>query len=921
MRRIRLLLAATVVGSVAVSGATAAVDAARPQTCGGHVSDDGKGWKAIRPPFPAGPHAVQQAVATAYVPDRIYVTNGSAVMRTDDGGCTWHTLVVPDPGSRLGLLPEPIDGLLKIPSTAHIASIAAPSSATATDRIYVGLNDVSALGSQPRIAFFDGRGWHLSTGLPSFGTVRELTATANIATSVYALVDPASGLSSDGGLYASGNGGASFTQRDAAARSSTLHDLKADPIVNTVIYGLGPGGLRASRDGGIGFAPAGRPASDIRSYDVSSGEGSVRFVVGHAARKSYDRSNDAGSSFISVTAPVRARQVAIQPILDQVAVSDGHQLWLERGDALPLAHNVTPAHGAPTSQLQFTAPLASGYSLVGVRAGVLLRSVFTLAGRLLPSVGDQPIQLLPQAPPHQFPSTLTPSRSRVALPPGAHRDVHYRLLLPRTPSPVDVMFLVDTSSSTENTIAGLKRDLAGIVNDLSNVGLDTQFGVGDFKDYSPTVADLGDGEIGDYAYRLDRVIGPADDALRLALDRLHASGGGDPAESQLTALYQSTTGAGQHYPGRRSYIKDLHPGIGADYRQDSLRLAVLATDDRFHRERNYLTPSWAKTVAALRSHQVHPIGLAMESVDDQTFQTKGFRSLRMEQQLGTASGSFAPPGGVDCNGDLVPDVAAGAPFVCKVPVVVSRAVSIGPVRTKPHVLPVKLGPAITRAAETLPDMKAVGLRFSGAPTGIARLLHPTTLPQVNLKNDNSLHFTVRYSCPRLHKPKSYDIGVDAAAGVRVVARSQMKVLCGAVGTPPTHRVPPPAAAVALAAPAAAAPAPPAPGNPIPNANPNPNPAINANVGFAGQEEEQRQLAFAGADAGVEPEPGSEMAMSRLGGRGAGYDPAAAEGGSGGSAETWLFGATALMLTAGAGYAARRRSQLALARTAGWHRRG
>jgi hypothetical protein len=163
------------------------------------------------------------------------------------------------------------------------------------------------------------------------------------------------------------------------------------------------------------------------------------------------------------------------------------------------------------------------------------------------------------------------------------------------------------------------------------------------------------------------------------------------------------------------------------------------------------------------------------------------------------------------------------------------------------------------------------------------------LPTVNLKNDNALTFTVRYSCPVAHKPHLYNLGVNASDGNRVLASSSMKVSCGGVPIPPQH-VLPPAAAVAVAAPVAAAPAPPAPGNPVPNANPNPNPALNANVGFVGQEEEQRQLAFAGADTGVEEDTSTELAMSRLG------------------------GGAALLLAGATAYAARRRFALA------WHRR-
>jgi hypothetical protein len=506
--------------------------------------------------------------------------------------------------------------------------------------------------------------------------------------------------------------------------------------------------------------------------------------------------------------------------------------------------------------------------------------------------------LLPHGVPRQFPSTLTPAKTTVSLPAGGHQNVSYRLLLPRTPSPVDIMFLVDSTASTDKTINGLKQDLALIVNDLAATGLDVQFGLADFKDYSPRIDNIGDGELGDYPYRLDRRIGPSDSSLRNALNNLKARGGGDPAESQLTALYQSTTGTGQHYPGRRGYIQYLAPGDSAGYRPDALKLAVLATDERFHHELSYLTPTWAQTVAALRSHGVHPIGLAVQTVDDSGAK-HGFHSYKVEQQLATDTGSLAPPGGVDCNGDLVPDVTPGAPFVCKVPVTVTQAIKINNVTVRESkVLPVKLASAITQAAEALPDLRTVGLQFSGAPAKVASVVAPSPLPQVNVKNDNSMSFTVRYDCPRSHHARLYHLHVNAAAGPHVVASAPMRLSCGAVPLVHHHPSVPPAA---VAAPIAAAAAPPAPGQPVPNANPNPNPALNANVGFASQEEEQRQLAFAGADSlGSEEDASVEMQMSRLNSR------------DDGSNDPWLVGGAAVLLTGAAGYAARSRF------AAAWH---
>ena len=898
MRTPRLIFAAVILGTVVASGAGAAVEAAPKQPCGGQISDGGNYWQSIKPNFSAGGSHIVQALAVPYVPDRMYATNGSVVMQTDNDGCTWHAPTPAVTGGTLGLpAPPPLDGVLKtlISSDAQIVAIAAPSSATSSDLLYIGWNERSSVGNKPHVTIV-GKTVKELDGLPNRGTIGkfDLAASDTSPTTAYVVIDGE--LGGQGGVYSTTNN-APWTQANSSETTSTLRNIRVDPVASTVVYGLGPGGLVMSQDGAHDFQTR-HPGSDFNSFDAAGGSGGSMLVAGHASSKSFDRSNDLGNSWTRYRAPTNARYVAQQPILDNVTMSEGSHVYLETKGVVSEAKNISPRAASLTS-LQFTAPSANGYAIVANNGSSILRRTMGLDNLVIkPANPGQPVTLLPHGVPKQFPSTLTPDKTKVSLPPGGHRDVSYRLLLPRTPSPVDVMFLVDTTASTDKTINGLKQDLADIVNDVATTGLNAQFGLADFKDYSPRIDNIGDGELGDYPYRLDRPIGPADAALRAALNKLKARGGGDPAESQLTALYQSTTGVGQHYPGKKTYIKYLSPGDSAGYRPEALKLAVLATDERFHKERSYLTPSWPATIAALRGHGVHPIGLAVQTVDDQGVK-HGFHSYKVEQQLATDSGSIAPTGGVDCNGDLVPDVPAGAPFVCKVPVTVTNGVKIGNIVVKDtHVLPVKLASAITQAAETLPDMRTVGLQFSGAPANIARIVRPTPLPQVNLKNDNALGFTVRYSCPTTHQAHSYKLHVNAAAGARVVASAPMTVGCGAVRSAPHHTPPP----VLLAAPAAAAAAPPAPGQPVPNANPNPNPALTANMGFASQEEEQRQLAFAGADSLGEEDTSVEYQMSRL------NSPS-----GDGSDDPWIVGGAAVLLTGAAGYAARSRF------AAAWHR--
>jgi hypothetical protein len=242
----------------------------------------------------------------------------------------------------------------------------------------------------------------------------------------------------------------------------------------------------------------------------------------------------------------------------------------------------------------------------------------------------------------------------------------------------------------------------------------------------------------------------------------------------------------------------------------------------------------------------------------------------------------------------VPDVAAGQPFVCKVPVE-KTSTTVGTVKLNEKTLPVKLAPAIVNAAENLPDLRAVALALTG-DHGVASVITPA--PVLNLRNDNTVGYTVRFTCPRTKHRHVYRLGLSASDGTRSLVSSSATVTCDVIAPLPHTKPIPPVAAVVP--PAALAAAPPAPANPLPNANPNPNPVPNANFGFASQQEEQRQLAFADADAGVSlDEESTEMQMSRLGGDGT--DPA-----------PWLAGAAGVLLTAATAYAVRTRL------SAAWH---
>src|SRR5207245_6159018 len=108
------------------------------------------------------------------------------------------------------------------------------------------------------------------------------------------------------------------------------------------------------------------------------------------------------------------------------------------------------------------APPRVGYAAPGRSGGAVVRATISLAtGHPIPPV-NTPIRLLSGADVHQFPAVLIPGPHSVTLRPGASVDVPYRLFLPRVPTPLDVMFLVDTTGSMGGVIDGLRQDLVPI---------------------------------------------------------------------------------------------------------------------------------------------------------------------------------------------------------------------------------------------------------------------------------------------------------------------------------------------------------------------------------------------------------------------------------------------------------------------------
>lgn len=856
--RVRLaagLTAALLAGACAALAPVPASAATTDCSPTGRVSDVGGSWLALQPAFTAGPAEVALAAAPAFAPDLLYASNGVQVARSVDGGCAWK--VVLDVSSAGG--------------TEVVRSLSAPSSANATRQLYVAVDSDRQGIARPSVRVSPDRGetWvSASDGLPPVGSVQSLTASPRLPQTAYALIrQRVADRDLTSAVWATTDGGRTWQQRTPAGTRAALDQLQASPQRDNDLLGLGAGTVQVSTDGGRSFSTATPPGpADVVALDAAGGGGGTRVIAGRSGGPATARSDDGGATWTPLASPVTATRVAMAPLQDLVAVGDERSTWLLSRRLGRM--DVTPEVLAP-SQLQLTAPTEAGFALTGVSAGAVVRSTYTLdslrprptptpvRGRL------QPFRLLPFDPRDQFPSTLTPVRKAITLPRGGSTVIPYQLLLPRTPSPLDVMFLVDTTGSMGGVINGLRDGLGGIVNALNTSGLDVRVGLGSFKDYpSPE----GGGGTTDYPYRLDRRIGIADEDLAQAIRRLSASGGGDFPESSLTALYQSATGKGEVVDGRE-YVK---PGGQAGFRSRTVRLAVLATDAPFHQrgERDFANGGVSRvgytmdqTVAVLRARAISVVGLAASSAATTDLST-----------VAEGSGAIAPDGGVDCDGNASVDVREGDPLVCPIGDDVGAAaggagvgVGVGGTNTGTDGGAVNLSGAVIGLAEALPDLQRVTLRVTRGDR-YAQVLGAAVRNRVNLKADNELAFGVRVTCPLALPAGRQVLALAGQAAGRTVAAAAIDLTCTGAAPAPIA-APGPSVAEPLAG-AAAAPGggPATPNvnpnpnpNPNPNVNPNANPHVNANPGTAAQEQQIQQLALVNGE--LDPTDAQQLAMS------------------------------------------------------------
>lgn len=635
----------------------ALVPARAAATCGVERSY----WTTIAAPaFPSGGKAMTAFTVNPRQPAQMFASNGAVVMRSANGGCDWKKVYEPETN---GLPLEAVE--------QTIEDIAVPEAGGG--RVFVMLRESAGPINRPRIVRSDNAGgsWEpADAGLPPTGDPAFLRVAPSDPDVVYLALAVQGTIEL---LFGSDDGGSTWTLRNNFARSieAGVSDVKVDPLDARDVWVGASDGLYHSRDGGRSFE------ADPEFTGTPVGPVDVFHAGGAASLMAFDRkssrgavSNDGGQNWLTLQSPGIPTSIVHGNVPDARMISSIGDVWVYLPNIFSWV-SVRP----PTPETRgLVADRTANPAVYGFTAATIeiYRGPTGTDVKVPPKteVRPDPDLLDPGVPPAPQKAELTPNRRVIKIDPGESKTVPYKLLIPRSKTPLDVYFLVDTSSSQKRFIAGMADAIEGIVNGLIEAGADVAFGLGAYDNYpdgnpAPRLGPRGSGsqyEVNDLYQRLVDLT-PATANLEAALEDIEADGGGH-YNAQLEALYQAATGAGADVEPAGPGGRDVPPGQEASFRRDALRIALLFSDEKFITKRlnNDPTPpdlrQFDETAEALNAKDIHQVGVSLR--DGGTAEA----TASMRKMAGLTD-ALAPSGGVDCDGDGSPDIGGNEPLVCE----------------------------------------------------------------------------------------------------------------------------------------------------------------------------------------------------------------------------------------------------------------
>jgi len=718
------------------------------------------------PRFSAGAQQITDLAIDARSSARFFVTNGTSVMRTTDGGCSWHTAY------ELGR--ESVEGHTYTASNARILKVVVPETG---GRVLLSIAETVVNQTRPHVLVSTnaGQSWQSGdAGLPPLGSPTTLVVASSSPDVAYLAVDLGGGTIDS--IYASSDGGHSWEPRSQRI-SADFEGFEVDPIVPNELWAYG-NGLHHSTDGGATWVPVDDFVGlETGPVDVFHSHGTpsdlFAFVPGQRTVK---RSQDGGENWLDaygLAAPTSAEHGVVAD--SRLATSSGKlYVWAPAlfswVDARAPVGGLTDLHAARGGATRFY--MHNGSQVV-IYAGQTGRDYDIKR----PEFAIGPISLVD---PPEFVTPdpkLSPKSDVVKIPAGEKKRVTYDLWVSKVRTPLDLYFLIDTSESALPFLRGLAGELQDLVNELYAARLDVRFGLGEYRAYpdsTPPRPYCGGADIPviedpqcerNFVYR--QVVDLADDpsALGHAIENLDAIAGGH-YDASLPALFQTATGAGEDvWPQgmSESYVDghDVAPGQQASYADKALKVVLIATDEGFVNKpypRDDFPPdppSTGEVISALTARNIKQIGLAL-----------GDEAAGDMRAVAAGTGAVAPEDGADCDGDGSAEIAAGAPLVCTV---YRDTLEQGS----------NLVPAIVNLVEAVRNTEAVSLEANSKDDVVASVT-PDEYPGVVLQADQALKFDVTYECPMSMSGERSRVDLTARQASKRLAAASATVVCGEI---------------------------------------------------------------------------------------------------------------------------------------------
>jgi hypothetical protein len=762
------------------------------------------GWESITPDFPEGTPAITSVASYRFDPFQLYVANDRSVVYTADAGCSFH------PGLQLGTQSE-------ASAAEHIVKVViAPDDST---RIYALAEEAGPV-KRPHVyrsikGGAPGTWSEVATGLEAaVGPAVDLGVAVNDGP-LYLLVGSTgqAGVATPSTLYSYDNQsentwqpahtfGAPVSLPVVGSSQTNVRGVVVDPAAPDDVWVYGDDGLLRSNDRGVEFASLfTKPVSALDLIRSNSGIFRALALAADAPKAYY--SFDA-ANFVAM--PLPARSVSIAPGRDPFEV-------VIASEAGGVYRTTTFFDPAGTTNTLATRPVSQVVTSIADRILVIYGRSATTVQRLFlpgpPLFGDPDVPTPPEIvvgnPPKVQKPGLFPDSSRIRMTAGERRTVPVRLLLPGTRK-LDVFFLIDTSGSMGEEMAGVRSAVGRIVKALVAKGVDVQFGWGQYHGYDV-----------EPAYQLRRDI--SDDYQELVDDLGNVGAGGAVnEESMLSALQQVATGTGEGgNPYDTAYIA---PGQNAHFRKGSLRVIVHGTDETFWYGDK--APSAAAVAADLGSVHALQVGLAFQEVPpprpplNDPFR-KPYDPGTGLRDMADRTKAVATSAGVDCDGDGAKDLAPGKPLVCTIDPSHSEEASV-------------MAPAIVGLLLGLKDEADVHIEAKGPPGTVGSITPGSR--HVDFTQQWDLRFGVELACPQALVGQSLPVHLQAIGRQgATLATGKTTIVCGSVIVPAVPIIPP----IIFQ--------PPLPQQPIPNSQPNPQPQPNAQGAFAAQKQEQTQVVY------------------------------------------------------------------------------